>query len=263
MSGQPPSPSAVSHDRTIALKALVTGGSRGIGLACALQLARDGYDVVVAARGSESLKQAVNAAAELGLKLRSLSMDVSDPLSVSAGFAQIGRLDVLVHSAGIGAYSDLMDPDDPANWQRVLAVNLTGAYLCARAARSQMPGPGRMIFVSSVLGLRGMRHSHAYCASKHGVIGMVRALAQDLIGDGITVNAVCPGWVNTEMAHHDLAAMAARYDLSLTELEAAELAAIPLGRWIEPQEVAALAAYLSSSAAAALTGQALELSGGL
>ncbi|HEY9840534.1 MAG TPA: SDR family oxidoreductase [Candidatus Obscuribacterales bacterium] len=244
------------------MKTLVTGGSRGIGLATALRLAQAGHQTWIAARGEEQLQAACRSAADLSLT--PLVMDVADPASVATGFGQLGPgLDVLVHAAGTGAYSDLLDPEDPAIWQQVIATNLGGAYHCARAAAALMPAGSRIIFIASVLGLRGMRHSHAYCASKHGVIGLMRALAQDLMPRGITVNAICPGWVETAMARQDLAAMASRYALDPQELEAAEIAAVPLNRWIQPQEVAELVAYLASPAAAAVTGQALEISGGL
>lgn len=242
---------------------LVTGGSRGIGLAIALALATQGFTVSIAARHAEGLHQACREAEAQGLKLRPLVMDVSDSQSVSAGFAGFESLFGLVHAAGTGAYSDLLDPDDPAIWQQVMRCNLDGAYYCAREAARRLVDGGRLLLVSSTLGLRGMRHSHAYCASKHGVVGLTRALALDLADRRITVNAICPGWVETEMARADLAAMATRYELPVDELEAAEIGAVPMGRWIQPQEVAALATYIMSSAAAALTGQALEISGGL
>jgi ketoreductase len=108
-----------------------------------------------------------------------------------------------------------------------------------------------------------MRQSHAYCAAKHGVIGLMRALAIDLMPAGITVNAVCPGWVETAMARQDMAEIAASLGLDADDFEAAEIAATPLGRWIQPDEVAALIAYLATPAAAAISGQALEISGGL
>lgn len=175
----------------------------------------------------------------------------------------LGGLDVLVHAAGMGAYSELTAPDDPQIWRQVIETNLTGAYEVSRLGRPVLRPGGRLIFVASVLGLRGMRHSHAYCASKHGLIGLMRALALDLIHEGITVNAICPGWVDTEMARQDLQQMAQHWQLDAAELEAAELGAVPLGRWIQAPEVAELIAYLSSPAAAAVTGQALEISGGL
>lgn len=246
------------------MKTLVTGGSRGIGLACALRLAKEGHEVFIAARGQQGLETASAHAYGQGLSLTPIAIDVADAASVAAGFARLGsELDVLVHAAGVSANSDIAEAGDPGIWRQLLSVNLDGAYLCAREARARMSGGGRIIFVSSTLGLRGMRHSHAYCAAKHGVLGLMRALALDLIPEGITVNAICPGWVDTEMARADMAAMAERYGLEAREMEAAEIGAVPLNRWILPAEVAGLAAYLSSEASAAVTGQAIEISGGL
>ncbi len=226
-------------------------------------LATQGYRVTIAARGSEALAAAQQAAAAKGLSLKTLVIDVADSASVSAGFGHFNQLYALVHAAGAGAYSELWDPDDPQIWQKVMRCNLDGAYYCTREAALRMTDGGRLLLISSTLGLRGMRNSHAYCASKHGVIGLTRALALDLAEKAITVNAICPGWVETDMAREDLAAMSERYGIAPAELEAAELAAVPIGRWIQPAEVAGLAGYLISPSAAAITGQALEISGGL
>lgn len=219
--------------------------------------------MTIAARGSEALATAQQAAETKGLKLKTLVMDVSDSASVSAGFKYFNQLYALVHAAGTGAYSELRDPEDPQIWEKVMRCNLDGAYYCTREAALRMTEGGRLLLIASTLGLRGMRNSHAYCASKHGVIGLTRALALDLAEKDITVNAICPGWVETDMAREDLIAMADRYGIDQAELEAAELAAVPIGRWIQPVEVAGLAGYLISPAAAAVTGQALEISGGL
>lgn len=249
--------------------AFVSGGSRGIGLATALSFAQAGYQTWIAARSVSGLARACEQAKEKGLNLHALSLDIQNQPEVNAVFQEIiqstGALDVFVHAAGSEAFSVLEDPEDPELWLRTIGVNLNGAYYCSRAAALQMQTQksGRIIFVSSVLGLRGMRNSHAYCASKHGVLGLMRSLAQDLSGEGITVNAVCPGWVRTEMGARSMDAIAKHYRLEPEMFIDAELAAIPIKRWIEPEEIAASVMYLASEAAAALTGQALELSGGL
>lgn len=249
--------------------ALVTGGSRGIGLATALELARAGYCTWIAARHEDALSAACVAAQKQHLRLESLSMDVRQPEEVERGFAHLlaatGSLDLLVHAAGSEAFSLLESPEDPQLWRETLDINLNGAYYCSRAAALQMQGQqsGRIVLISSVLGLRGMRHSHAYCASKHGVVGLMRALSQDLADQGITVNAICPGWVRTEMGSRSMQTIARHYQLEPELFTEAELAAIPIQRWIEPEEIAATVLYLASDAAAALTGQALEISGGL
>ncbi|MGV3527124.1 MAG: SDR family NAD(P)-dependent oxidoreductase [Candidatus Sericytochromatia bacterium] len=244
------------------MKALITGGSRGIGLACAKALAARGIDTWIGARDAGGLEAARQAATEQGLMLHTVQLDVSHPDSVAQAFAQVGALEILVHAAGMEAFSQLDNLEDPALWRQVMATNLDGAYYCSRAALAQMPDQtGRLVLIASVLGLRGMRNSHAYCAAKHGVIGLVRALAQDVSERGITVNAVCPGWVRTEMAERSLATIAAHYGLEAQAFTEAELQAVPIGRWIEPAEVATLVCSLIDSPA--LTGQAIEISGGL
>ncbi len=255
--------------------ALVTGGSKGIGLACALTLARQGDRVVIAARHEAGLLQAQQQAATEGLTLETLRLDVSDLKSVEQqmeGFNAQGGLDILVHAAGTGAFSPLKSVNDPKVWQQVIRTNLDGAYYCARSALlameqsteadKAMPRGRRLVFISSVLGLKGMANSHAYCASKHGVNGLVRALAQDTAAQHITVNSVCPGWVNTDMAQEDFKAMSAHYHIPTEMLISEEIQAVPIQRWIRADEVAEMVRYLCSEDAAAVTGQCLEISGG-
>ncbi len=248
---------------------LVTGGSRGIGLACALHLAREGRRVVIAARRETGLQEAVSTAAKEGLTLIPVVLDVSDLYSVERVLGEICTtgLDVLVHAAGVSALSHYTDHNDPNLWQKVMRTNLDGAYYCARSVLQCMHqhepvAPRRLVFISSVLGLKGMAMSHAYCAAKHGVNGMVKALAQDVAATQITVNSVCPGWVDTAMARQDFTAMAARYQIPEELLISEEIQSVPIQRWIQASEVAALVSYLCSEAAGAITGQCLEISGG-
>lgn len=251
--------------------AWVTGGSRGIGLACARHLAGLGYCVLVSARHMEPLQAACDQAQAEGLNLQPLPLDISDLNSIERAFAEhecLKDLDVLVHAAGTGAFSSITHGDDPCIWQRVMRTNLDGAYYCARSALLAMTAhevdrPRRLVFISSVLGLKGMGNSHAYCASKHGVNGLVRALAQDTAARQITVNSICPGWVDTQMAHQDFQTMADHYQIPVDMLISDEIQAVPIQRWIQSDEVAALVGYVCSEAAGALTGQCLELSGGL
>lgn len=239
------------------MKIAITGGSRGIGYAVAAHWATTA-EVWIGARNPEALQQAAD---RLGVQAHGL--DVTDAASVAAFFAAVGPLDALVHAAGTGGFSDLADPADPALFQQVVATDLTGAYLCNREALKTMVSGGRIVNIASSLGLRGMRNAYAYCAAKHGLVGLTRALALDVAERHITVNAVCPGWVDTAMGHGSMAQIAAHHQIDPQLFIAAELEAIPLGRWIAPEEVAAMVAYLLSPAAAAVTGQALEISGGL
>lgn len=240
------------------MKIAITGGSRGIGRAVAAHWAATDAEVWIGARNPDALQQTAEA-----LGVRAHVVDVADPVSVMAFFDAIGSLDALVHAAGTSGFSNLDDPDDPRLFQQVISTDLTGAYFCNREALKHMNTGGRIVNIASSLGLRGMRNAYAYCAAKHGLVGFTRALALDVAERQITVNAVCPGWVDTPMGHDSMARIARHYHIDPEMFIAAELEAIPLGRWIAPQEVAAMVAYLLSPAASAITGQALEISGGL
>ncbi|HZH26726.1 MAG TPA: SDR family oxidoreductase [Azospirillaceae bacterium] len=230
--------------------AVVTGGTRGIGLAIATRLAGMGHHVVAAARRPPAAPLPADAAFA--------ACDVADPAAVRALFETVaathGRVDVLVNNAGV-AGSDRLDDPGEEMWRRIMATNLDGAYRCAKAAIPLMPdGTGRIVNVSSVLGLKGVPDQPAYVAAKHGLIGLTRALAHALAPRRITVNAVCPGWVDTEMAAGRLA------ELGLTAADAA--AGTPTGRFTTPEEIAAAVAYLAGPEAGNLTGQALVIDGG-
>ncbi|MBP7065447.1 SDR family oxidoreductase [Ferrovibrio sp.] len=231
------------------LIALVTGASKGIGHAIAVALSSAGYHVVGAARGE--------IAPLAGMEPQ--RCDVADADQVQALFDGIrqrhGVLHLLVNNAGIAGGAAFASAREAAEWDGILATNLTGTYLCCRAAADLLPDhAGRIVNIASVLGLRGVPDQVAYTAAKHGVVGLTRALAQALGPRGITVNAICPGWVDTTMAQ-------ARYaDLGITAADAAAMA--PTGRVTQPEEVAAMVLYLASAAAANVTGQALVIDGG-
>ncbi|WP_428245543.1 SDR family NAD(P)-dependent oxidoreductase [Ferrovibrio sp.] len=231
------------------LIAVVTGASRGIGRAIAAALIEAGYVVHGVARGAfEPLPG-----------LHQHHCDVSDADAVAALFKAVkqhhGRLHLLVNNAGIAGGAEFGSAAEAAGWDGILATNLTGSYLCCRAARDLLvDGAGRIVNIASVLGLRAVPDQIAYVAAKHGVVGLTKALAQALGPRGITVNAICPGWVDTAMARQRFS------ELGITEAQAGATA--PLGRITRPEEVAAMVLYLASAAAANVTGQAIVIDGG-
>ena len=222
--------------------AVVTGGTRGIGAAIADRLATDGYRVVVAAR---------HAPATRDREFR--ACDVADPTMVRALFAGLKRVDALVNCAGLAGVNAL--EGDDALWHAIIAANLHGTYYCCKAALPLLPdGNGRIVNMVSVLGLRGVADQTAYCAAKHGVVGFTRALALTLAPRGITVNAICPGWVDTDMARQRFG------ELGISPEAAA--AGVPTGRIATPAEVADAVAWLLRPEARSITGLALPIDGG-
>jgi len=224
--------------------AVVTGGTRGIGLAIARRLVSDGFGVIAAAR---------SPAADLPWGVTYAKLDVTDRTAVDAFFAGLPKLDLLVNNAGLAGAQD-HDADD-ALWHAILATNLTGAWYCSRAALRLLPDrTGRIVNISSVLGLRAVPDQPAYVAAKHGLIGLTRAMAMQAAPRGITVNAICPGWVDTDMA-------AQRFgEIGITAEEAA--AGVPVGRIASPWEVADMVAFLARAGAGSITGQAIPIDGG-
>jgi NAD(P)-dependent dehydrogenase (short-subunit alcohol dehydrogenase family) len=242
---------------------LVTGGGRGIGRAIALAFAEPGARVVVAARTAAQLEETGRAIGRRGAEARVVVMDVSDERSVSNGFESldVAHLDVLVNNAGIGGGQPI-DKTPPDLWRRVLDTNVFGTFLVSRQAVPMMADGGRIVNLSSVLGRFGVAGYTAYCASKHAVIGFTRALALELAGRGITVNAVCPGWVDTEMAEAGMRSGADATGLTFEEFRRRALGAVPIRRIIQPEEVAAVVRFLASPSASAITGQTYNICGG-
>jgi NAD(P)-dependent dehydrogenase (short-subunit alcohol dehydrogenase family) len=244
---------------------LVTGGGRGIGRAIAHALAGSDSFVAIAGRTASQLHATVAELERLGGKALAIEMDVTDQASVAEGVRRLRdaspRLDVLVNNAGIGGGEEVAG-SDVARWRRTIDTNLTGVYLVTRETVELLQDGGRIVNISSVLGRFGVAGYTAYCASKHGVIGFTRALALELAPRQITVNALCPGWVETEMAEQGMQQGAAATDRTFEEFRERALGAVPIKRIIQPEEVAELVRFLASPAASAITGQTYNICGG-
>jgi NAD(P)-dependent dehydrogenase (short-subunit alcohol dehydrogenase family) len=240
--------------------AVVTGASRGIGLAVAQRLLAQGARVTLMARDAAALEA---AAAGIGGGVAWQTVDVTDPASVAEAFARAGAADILVNNAGQAASSPFMRTDAEL-WQRMLDVNLTGAYHCIQAALPGMldAGWGRIVNVASTAGLTGYRYVAAYCAAKHGLVGLTRALALELATKGITVNAVCPGYTETDIVQEAVANIVRKTGRSAEQARAELAAGNPQGRLVQPDEVAHAVAMLCMPAAAAMNGQAIAVAGG-
>jgi NAD(P)-dependent dehydrogenase (short-subunit alcohol dehydrogenase family) len=244
---------------------LVTGGGRGMGRAFALALGGPDTLVAIAARTPEQLESTAREIERLGGRAIAIEMDVSSESSVADGVNRLRRIadhvDVLVNNAGVGG-GEPVEGSDIARWRHTLDVNVTGTYLVTREVLPLMGAGGRIVNISSVLGRFGVPGYTAYCASKHAVIGFTRALALEVVSRSITVNAVCPGWVETEMAAAGMRQGAAATGQTFESFRESALAAVPIKRIIQPEEVAELVRFLVGPAAAAITGQTYNICGG-
>jgi NAD(P)-dependent dehydrogenase (short-subunit alcohol dehydrogenase family) len=246
--------------------ALITGGGRGIGRAIALAFARAGARVAIAARTLEQVNQ---VAEEIGgSNALALVCDVSDRASVEKMFEDVragfnGDVDILVNNAGIAESATLANTTDEL-WQRHLATNLTGTFYCTRAALPAMlkNGWGRVINISSIAGKTGAPYISAYSASKHGVMGLTRSLAMEVGASGVTVNAICPGYVDTEMVSRGIDRITTRTGRSAEEALESLKRMSPQNRLVTSEEVAAIALLLASEDGRGINGQGLNVDGG-
>jgi NAD(P)-dependent dehydrogenase (short-subunit alcohol dehydrogenase family) len=246
--------------------AVVTGGGRGIGAAIARSLAAEGARITLLGRTAATLEREAATLRQL-TEVHCAAVDVADADAVAAAFAAaaaaLGPVAILVNNAGQAA-SAPFGKTDPALWNRMLAVNLTGTYNATRAA---LPGMldqnwGRIVNIASTASLKGYAYVSAYCAAKHAVLGLTRALALELAQKPVTVNAVCPGYTETAIVRDTLANIQAKTGRSAAEAEAELVRHNPQGRLVQPEEVANAVLWLCRPESAAITGQAISVSGG-
>jgi NAD(P)-dependent dehydrogenase (short-subunit alcohol dehydrogenase family) len=243
--------------------ALITGGGTGIGAAIATRLGGAGARITVVGRRPEPLEEIVDRLSAA----QAVPFDVTEEAAVEAGISasteRFGPVDVLVNNAG-AAESAPFDRTTLATWRRMLEVNLTGAFLLSRAVLPAMVDRrrGRIVSIASTAALKGYAYVAAYCAAKHGVLGMTRSLALEVAQKGVTVNAVCPGYTETELLAGSVANITARTGIGEDEARARLVRSNPQGRFVSPEEVAETTAWLVGPNAGAITGQAIAVAGG-
>ncbi len=246
--------------------ALVTGASRGIGHAVALEFARAGANVIVTARSTTELEKLELEIQNLGVKALAISCDVLDFSSLEnlvSRAAEFGGIDILVNNAGITQGVKFVD-NSLELWQKIQRINVEAAMRLMQLTLEPMAQKkwGRIINIASIAAKHGLRYSAAYNASKHALLGLTRSVALDYAKTGVTINAVCPGWVSTEMVEQTVQNIMQKTGRSREDSISSLVKDVPMGRMVTPEEVAALVVFLASSQAAAITGQGLNIDGG-
>ena len=248
--------------------AVVTGGSRGIGAAVAAALARRGARLTIISRSGTSLEaHAAALRGQYSADVRAVAADVTNATAVEAAFraatSALGPVNILVNNAGAAAGAKFVGMTRSL-WDEMIAVNLTATFSCTMQVIPAMleAKSGRVINMASTAGLRGVKAMTAYCAAKHGVVGFTRSLALEMAKHGVTVNAVCPGYVDSEMTDRGVAALVQALHKSPEEARAMMVGTIPRGRLTTADEVAGAVAWLCAPEAAAVTGITLPVSGG-
>lgn len=244
-------------------RAAVTGGGRGIGAAIARTLAEAGADVTILGRTISILDQHAESLRRDGLHIKVAPLDVTNESTVSEAFAKLGQIDILINNAGI-AHVAPFEKTAAVDWERVLRVNLLGAVFCSQQVLPKMVQHnwGRIVNVASTAGLKGYTRLSAYTASKHALIGMTRALALETATTGVTVNAVCPTYTESDMTAEGIKSISARLQTSAEEARKQVTKQIPQGAMAKPEQVAAAVLWLCSTEAASVTGIALPIAGG-
>ena len=240
-------------------RVLITGGGSGVGANMALAFAKAGAEVIIAGRRMEALEQV----AAQHSAIRGIAADVTREASVQALFAQAGAIDIVIANAGV-AESAPLAKTSLATWQAILAVNLTGVFLTLREGLRQMQERhwGRLIVVASTAGLKGYAYVAPYAAAKHGTMGLVRSLALEVATQGITVNALCPGFLNTEMTERSLTNIMQKTGRSREAALAVLASTNPQQRLIQPAEVTHAALWLCAAGSEGINGQAITIAGG-
>jgi ketoreductase len=250
--------------------ALVSGGTSGIGLEVARRLAHGGTRVYLCGRDAERLESTLTQLRADDLDVAGTVCDVREPPAIKDlvrdCVAYYGQVDILVNNAGRGGGGPTKDLGDEL-WHDVIATNLTSVFLLTRevltAGGMLAAGHGRIVNIASTGGKQGVMFAAPYSASKHGVVGFTKALGLELASTGVTVNAVCPGFVETPMAAHVREGFAGVWNVTVDEARSRITGRVPIGRYVEPREVAAMVEYLVSQDAAPITAQAINVCGGL